>query len=725
MLRRDGQTVERELEKMLFANRRILIVSGLLLLFVVFCVISASFSRDKTQVSSTSTIPKEEPNQDLLPETRPSIVTQASNTDVQEFALSGTVTNTSGDFIPGALITVNSSENLTCTTDGAGGFRIFVPIGASKYELAAEKAGYVKKTAYADVTRESCPPVHIVLESFCRISGRIVYADGTPVQHATIRAEHGIKETADGAQRGLSSMSEASDEQGCFEIPRLTSGLCRLYVEERLMAEEMFRVGGMGQQVPRGAAAELVLAKEQKVENLLLTLPEQEKDEIITGVVQTPNGRPIQGARVWSQTGTGTNAISGKALALTDEQGRFRIDAIGTYDRTRGQNYPLVVFSEKKGFVTSRVPNVLPSAKDVIITMMPSTTGKITGIVLDRQTRTPVANAQVTPWQVATTWGDRVRQDFSAILNGGDIGTVTTDDSGEFVLKDVFLGEATVEVMHEDYGVSLHHTGSTSSSSKRVELLLDRPGYLNLEVSATGNLDADSNFTCHYFILPLGMLDWEDERTYQFTYAANGVSDQPIHESNTASMRYAYNIRRKFKKGAWRLTQEKKWVGRIPMPPGEYAVRIFGRIKGRNPLGSTPRYRVSQRVFIQPGGEETLQFSLGGASSITGQIGVEEGKKACLVLLHGQTSLPDIPFSAGAYWEESITHFLNSSCESFEMTTNAKYEFRLGQYVFPALAPGNYALGVYQYDPESRETRLIREQSITVDTDARYDLDLP
>jgi len=151
------------------------------------------------------------------------------------YRIAGRVLNASGGSpLSKARVTIvdvkNQQNTLSTITSDEGAFE-FLQLAAGKYELSAQKRGFIS-SAYeqhgefstAIVTGAVFDTEHLVLRlaPFAVLSGKVLDESGEPVRHATVslyREDHRV-----GVGRIQKVRQETTDDQGTYEFSGLDSG---------------------------------------------------------------------------------------------------------------------------------------------------------------------------------------------------------------------------------------------------------------------------------------------------------------------------------------------------------------------------------------------------------------------------------------------------------------------------------------------------------------------
>ncbi len=318
--------------------------------------------------------------------------------------ISGLVVDTAtGAPLAGVQVSVAGRRALS---DGAGRFR-FEQVAAGRVVAAAEHPGY--QPAAAELELEATA----VAETTLALS-RITW--GT-VEGSVVDAVTG--EPLTGARVNAAGRRQIADEQGRFRFERVPAG------ELRVVA---------GKAVYRPGEVAVDLAATATVEAHLRLQPIT-RGEISGQVVDALSGEPVADARV----------SAGGVAMTTDSLGRFVLEEVSA-----GR---VAVTVTNPGYRPGAVVVELPAAERVETTVVvePILTGTVTGSVIDRTTRQPVAGVRV----------------------GAAGSFAETDGSGRFVFEQVDAGTVAVTARHPEYRNASERAELTAAATVEVTLELD------------------------------------------------------------------------------------------------------------------------------------------------------------------------------------------------------------------------------------------------------------
>ncbi len=288
----------------------------------------------------------------------------------------------------------------TVVTDKEGAFEIVEDLAPGKQPIYATAPGYPVWEGTVDVAAGTTASIEIRLEHSSRIEGRVIGLDDRPIAGIKVVAS---KETHGGWYFDMLPASKAtSDEQGRFALDWLKPGECELNASDYMRPEV-------------GRAQTKVVCIAGQTLNCDVHL---ERGNTISGHVQSKDGSPLAGWKVYSQ-GADFEDYWTPRQAKTDATGGFTLINLGPGNQNlivRGPEFEpapraqafriplgtkdveLVVEDANVARGTLRARIVDPSGhslKDVEATMWK--TGAIVGSFLDVDPGTGIVESQVQP----------------------------------------------------------------------------------------------------------------------------------------------------------------------------------------------------------------------------------------------------------------------------------------------------------------------------------------
>lgn len=372
----------------------------------------------------------------------PAAVRSRQSTDLRDvvleagLAIRGRVRDRDGTALPGVLVRAEPArggEGATSDgeTDGEGAFLLSgLPAGA--YGVVAEAAGFAHARASATA---GGPPVEIVMDAGGTISGRVVDAEGRPVEGATVHGE--AAETGSATDRSFVWGTTGEEGGGRFTIRDAAPSTYVLRV----------RASGMGEASLTGV--KVVAGRTTDVGTVTLA-----RSGTVTGMVVDADGQGVPGATV---------------LVVRDATVRYSDDPKGQTD-TSG---------------AFEVRGVRPGRVDVTVSHPAYVGGRASGVDVDVEKET-------TPVRIVLTRGGRIegrarhrdgrpfddgRVSVYPIAGGGGFTgepTPTLPD-GSFALDHVPAGRVNVVLMtrvpsHPQVGGSPGMTILAGVASREVEV---------------------------------------------------------------------------------------------------------------------------------------------------------------------------------------------------------------------------------------------------------------
>ena len=228
-----------------------------------------------------------------------------------------TDTNYGGPFqrapYPGIRVVVRGSGvQEERQTDASGRYELLLPPG--EYEVRAEAPdGLYATTMFSRVqlrNARGCAEADISLHSDGRIRGRVVDARGQPVAGLPLELVATVRY---GFTRVGQPVATASD--GTYEFTRVPPGTFHVAFDtlrpdpsRRARTQRVFAPGTLD---AAGAEA-IVLAPSARVAAADLVMPDTAGAVRMAGQVRTPNGQPVEGARVYLRVAPPTSLSSAR-----------------------------------------------------------------------------------------------------------------------------------------------------------------------------------------------------------------------------------------------------------------------------------------------------------------------------------------------------------------------------------------------------------------------------
>jgi protocatechuate 3,4-dioxygenase beta subunit len=223
--------------------------------------------------------------------------------------VSGRVRDDAGAGIGGVRISANrdgppfgQAARTRSNPDGTYALEGMLPGG---YRLSAWEEGHGFASGRAKVQAADVPNVDLVLPRGVKVSGKVVTADGKPVEGARVRALLETRQTGGGMTSSVDMTT--SEPDGAFELTRISPGTVRLTA-----THDQHGTASLG--------PEEIKAGEPKVLGLKL-----EKGSSISGVVRTEEGRPAPDVRVSATSRSPGMSVSASEPDVTGPDGRYRL----------------------------------------------------------------------------------------------------------------------------------------------------------------------------------------------------------------------------------------------------------------------------------------------------------------------------------------------------------------------------------------------------------------
>ncbi len=269
----------------------------------------------------------------------------------------------------------------------------------------------------------------IELRPATAVAGRVFDGEGTPIAGATVRA---VSLFAFGS--GAGDLGQATtDATGGFEIDALPAGRIQIRAEAEGFPS-------------RSSGRSIVLVEGETVDDVEIIL---ERGAAIVGVVKSPSGTPVVGARIKFRQGE-LNAMSfergsGAKTMTSDETGSFRLEGLrpDQEDANRRIQVDHAEYAPWEGEPVALLPGAEVDIGEIVLAEALT----LRGLVADLA-GVPVVGAQVklregAPGE-APTQGDMMRgmmittdgDSEQVIMSHSDgIQSATTDEEGRYVLR--------------------------------------------------------------------------------------------------------------------------------------------------------------------------------------------------------------------------------------------------------------------------------------------------
>ena len=220
-------------------------------------------------------------------------------------------------------------------TDANGRYELLLPPG--EYEVKAEAPeGLYASTLLPRVqlrNARGCAEANISLASDGRVRGRVVDARGQAVAGLPV-------ELVTRVQYGFTRAGQpvATGTDGTYEFTRVPPGTFYVAFDtlrrdlSRRVQERVFAPGTLDP----AAAAAIVLAPAERVTAADLVMPDAAGAVRLAGQVRTPDGQPVEGARVYLRVAPPTSIFFFGPPAVSDQNGDFAMMVPGdfSYDVT-------------------------------------------------------------------------------------------------------------------------------------------------------------------------------------------------------------------------------------------------------------------------------------------------------------------------------------------------------------------------------------------------------
>jgi hypothetical protein len=339
--------------------------------------------------------------------------------------------------LAGATITLmgdGASPSTTVVSDDHGRYS-FAPLASGRYVASAGRVGYAttadddEKERIIDLRRAASRSRDIVLEPLARLTGRVVDERQQPIDGALVSLLAKGSPTIYAAGDGFGMAATRTREDGTFHLTYdLEEGRTRMELPWPLVVLKEGFAAARIETVERGRGARplvVTLVKGIVLEGRVVAEDGTPVPDV--GVVMAEDA-PVPGASVPAHAML--RRFPGESWVKTGPDGRFALEDLepGAYD--------LFALKEGTGIRAMR-QGELP-APDVRIEL-PSL-GALRGRVVDSRSGAPVTSFAVVaaPPAADADWAGRDAESMS-------------DASGQFVLRDVPLGDVTVFIRADGY----------------------------------------------------------------------------------------------------------------------------------------------------------------------------------------------------------------------------------------------------------------------------------
>lgn len=220
-------------------------------------------------------------------------------------------------------------------TDASGRYELLLPPG--EYEVRAEAPDRLYATTMPSRVQlrnaRGCAEADVSVQSDGRIRGRVVDARGQPVGGLPVEL---VAPVWHGFTRVGQPVATASD--GAYEFTRVPPGTFYVAFDtlrrdpSRRVQERVFAPGTLDP----AAASAIVLAPTERVAAADFVMPDAAGAVRLGGQVRTPDGQPVEGARVYLRVAPPTSIFFFGPPAVSDRNGEFAMVVPGdaVYDVT-------------------------------------------------------------------------------------------------------------------------------------------------------------------------------------------------------------------------------------------------------------------------------------------------------------------------------------------------------------------------------------------------------
>jgi len=227
---------------------------------------------------------------------------------------------------PGIRVTVRGSgQQDEVRSDASGRYQFLLPPG--EYEVNAEAPEGLYATAFLPRVQlrnaRGCAEANVSLASDGRIRGRVVDTRGQPVGGLPV-------ELVARVQYGFTRVGQpvATSSDGTYEFTRVPPGTFYVSFDtlrpdpsRRVRTERVFAPGT----VDAEAAAAVVLGPAERVTAADFVIADAAGAVRMAGRVRTPDGQPVEGARVYLRVAPPTSTFFFGPPAVSDQSGEFAL----------------------------------------------------------------------------------------------------------------------------------------------------------------------------------------------------------------------------------------------------------------------------------------------------------------------------------------------------------------------------------------------------------------
>ncbi len=350
-------------------------------------------------------------------------------------------------------------------TDTQGRFRLGPVLPGPVMSAVIKASGYSSASAstwtnnaWPDVTLEAPAQIEVSLKRGGSIEGRVTGADGTPIGGANVVAAS----SGNMASMWVGSPAAVTDAEGRYRVDGVPPGDYHLAADAR----------GFAQADAGGDATKVTVPPEGGTRTLDLTLAAA---AVIRGSVTDGKGEPVAGARVRTRPdlsamfrggggpGGGARMVAAQQTAadLTDAQGRYRLEGVGTSVEwtveVEAEEY-VVTQSEKLKLKAGEVKDL-----DMVLTGGATLSGRVVG-----EGGAWVNGARI---RVGTLNPDDVQRPY---LSGWqvdrqlDARIFFSDPEGRFLIPNIRPGRVLVKVEQQGY-VTYYKRGLSLAADAKLE----------------------------------------------------------------------------------------------------------------------------------------------------------------------------------------------------------------------------------------------------------------
>jgi protocatechuate 3,4-dioxygenase beta subunit len=311
----------------------------------------------------------------------------------------GRVTTPDGEKAPGVTIRIPGRK--ATTTNADGNYKIYVSPGI--YSLVAElppTSGFAsQKKENIEVKDGEETVVNFVLKKAGSIVGRVITTDGKGIK--------GLKITSSSGQGGKRRYTQ-TDINGDYKIEGLTNGLYNISLNSDFFFSEYASFTKENIEVREG---------EETVVNFVL-----KKAGSIVGQVTMPNGKGVEGVKIWVYVST---RYDDPSVTYTDANGNYKIklNKAGFYKVETELPSGLEFVNQIKNNIK------IEDGKETVVNFVLQEAGSIVGRVTD-PSGNPVSYVIVK----------------AKLLGGGEKRSVETNSNGNYKIKGLSPGIYKIEV---------------------------------------------------------------------------------------------------------------------------------------------------------------------------------------------------------------------------------------------------------------------------------------